>query len=143
MAEAQQGDTVKVHYKGSLQDGTVFDDSHDREPLEFTIGDQEVIPGFEEAVVGMEPGDSKTTQISSDDAYGAHRDELVTSVDRDNLPEDMDPQVGQRLEVQQQNGQPIPVTVTNTDDSTITLDGNHPLAGEDLTFEIELLHLEG
>ena len=142
MAEAQEGDTVKVHYKGTLQDGTVFEDSHEREPLEFTLGEQEVIPPFEEAVEGMEPGESKTTEIGSDNAYGPHRDDLVAAISRDELPDNLDPQVGQRLELQQENGQSMPVTVTETDESTVTLDGNHPLAGEDLTFEIELVDIE-
>lgn len=142
MAEAQQGDTVKVHYKGTLEDGSVFDDSHDREPLEFTIGGGEIIPGFEEAVVGMEPGDTKTTEISSENAYGPHREDLVASVSRNELPEDLDPEVGQRLQIQQENGQSMVVEVTETGESDVTLDGNHPLAGEDLTFKIELVDIE-
>lgn len=142
MADAQQGDTVKVHYKGMLQDGTVFDDSADREPLEFTIGNGEIIPGFEEAVVGMSPGESQTVELASDEAYGPHRDDLVAAVSRSELPDDLDPEVGQRLEIQQRDGQSMVVKVTEVDESTITLDGNHPLAGQDLTFEIELVDIE-
>ena len=142
MVEAKQGDTVKVHYKGTLEDGTVFDDSHDREPLEFTIGDGDIIPGFEDAVVGMEPGEEQTAEIESDDAYGPRRDDLVASVDRDELPDDLDPEVGQNLELQQENGESMVLTVKDIDESSVTLDGNHPLAGKDLTFGIELVDIE-
>lgn len=140
MAQAQQGDKVKVHYTGKLAvDGTVFDSSHDREPLEFSIGEGEIIPGFEEAVVGMAPGDSKTEEIPSDKAYGPHRQEMVAEVDRQQIPEDISVEVGQQLQVQHPSGQVIPVTVTAVEDSKVTLDGNHPLAGKDLVFEIELV----
>lgn len=141
MPEAEQGDTVKVHYKGTLQDGEVFDDSNDREPLEFTLGEGQVIPGFEDAVEGMSPGETQEVTIPAGEAYGAHRDDLIADIDRGNLPDDMDPQVGQHLQMEQQNGQTLNVVVTDQDDSTITVDANHPLAGEELTFDIELVDI--
>lgn len=141
MAEAKEGDTVKVHYKGTLQDGTVFDDSRDREPLEFTIGAGEIITGFEDVVIGMEPGEELTAEVDAEDAYGERHDELVASVNRDEMPDDLDPQVGQRLEMQDKNGESMILAVSDVDDSTVTLDANHPLAGEDLVFGIELLEI--
>jgi peptidylprolyl isomerase len=141
MAQAKTGDKVKVHYTGKLNDGTVFDTSADREPLQFTIGQGQLIPGFEQAVVGMEPGESKSVEIPSDQAYGPHRDEMVMVVDRKEIPQDLDPKVNQRLQVRQQDGNTFAVTVTEVTDSNITLDGNHPLAGKDLTFEIKLAEI--
>lgn len=138
MTAARNGDTVRVHYTGSLGDGTVFDSSKEREPLEFTLGEGKIISGFEQAVVGMEPGESKTVQIESDNAYGPHREEMVVSVERTRLPEDIEPQVGGQLQVRQPDGSVHPVIVTEVSDASVTLDANHPLAGEDLNFEIEL-----
>jgi len=139
MAQAQSGDTVQVHYTGKLSDGTVFDSSRDREPLEFAIGEGQIIPGFEQAVIGMEPGESKTAEIPSDQAYGPHREEMVLEVDREQIPEDIEVEPGQQLQVQHPSGQNIPVVVTNVAESKVTLDANHPLAGQDLTFDIELV----
>jgi FKBP-type peptidyl-prolyl cis-trans isomerase 2 len=141
MAEAKQGDTVKVHYTGKLDDGTVFDTSAEREPLQFTIGQGQIIPGFEEAVVGMNEGESKTTQIPSDAAYGPHRDEMIVEVDRSQFPPNLDPEVGQQLQIRQPDGQAIVVTVTDLSNESATLDANHPLAGKDLTFDIELVQV--
>ncbi|MHC1585063.1 MAG: FKBP-type peptidyl-prolyl cis-trans isomerase [Candidatus Syntropharchaeia archaeon] len=141
MAQAKIGDTVKVHYTGKLEDGTVFDTSIDREPLQFTIGERQIIPGFEEAVVGMSPGESKTTKIPSDKAYGPHHRELVVVVNRSQFPENFEPVVGEQLEIRQPGGHPILVMVTEVSESTVTLDANHPLAGKDLTFEIELVEI--
>ncbi len=141
MAEAKQGDTVKVHYTGKLEDGTVFDTSAEREPLQFTIGQGQIIPGFEEAVVGMNEGESKTTQISSDVAYGPHREEMIVEVDRSQFPSNLDPEVGQQLQIRQPDGQAIVVTVTDLSSESATLDANHPLAGRDLTFDIELIQV--
>jgi len=140
MAQAKQGDTVKVHYTGKLEDGTEFDSSVQREPLEFTIGEGKIIPGFEQAVVGMEPGEEKTVDVEADNAYGQHHDELIMVVDREQLPSEIDPQVGQQLQVRQ-GDQAFVVQVTDVSDSEITLDRNHPLAGEDLTFDIELVEI--
>jgi peptidylprolyl isomerase len=141
MAQAKRGDTVKVHYVGTFEDGTVFDTSREREPLPFTIGQGEVIPGFEEAVIGMNPGESKKIVIPAENAYGPRHEEMVLVVDRQHLPEGVDPQVGQQYQIPQSDGQSIIVTVTDTSESSVTLDGNHPLAGRELTFEIELIEM--
>jgi peptidylprolyl isomerase len=138
MAQAKTGDTVKVHYTGKLDDGTVFDTSADREPLQFTIGEGQIIPDFEQAIVGMNPGESKTIQIPSERAYGPHHEEMIMVVDRKEFPEDLEPRVDQRLQVRQPDGQEFAVTVTDVSESKVTLDGNHPLAGKDLTFDVEL-----
>lgn len=139
--QAKQGDTVKVHYKGSLEDGTVFDSSLERDPLVFTLGEGRVISGFDEAVTGMSEGESKAARVPAEKAYGPHRDDMVLDVGRENIPESLDVQVGQQLQLQQENAQPIPVTVTDVSDEAVTLDANHPLAGKDLTFELELLEI--
>ncbi len=141
MAEAKHGDTVKVHYTGKLEDGTVFDTSVDHDPLQFTIGEGQIIPGFEQAVVGMNPGESKTIKVTADDAYGLHHEEMVLVVDRNQLPADLNPEVGQQLQSRQPDGQTIVVTVTDVSESSVTLDANHPLAGKDLTFEIQLVEI--
>jgi FKBP-type peptidyl-prolyl cis-trans isomerase 2 len=141
MAEAQSGDTVKVHYKGTLEDGTVFDDSHGDEPIEFTIGNEELIPGFEEAVIGMSPDESREVTIEPEDAYGDRREDLVAAIDRDELPDDMDIEEGQHLRMEGQDGQTMIVRVVELEEETVTLDGNHPLAGKNLTFDIELLEI--
>jgi FKBP-type peptidyl-prolyl cis-trans isomerase 2 len=141
MAEAKQGDEVKVHYTGKLDDGTVFDSSQGRDPIGFTVGSGEVIPGFEEAVVGMEVGDKKTIKIESENAYGPRREDMVVTVDRDKFPEDVEPEEGQRFQVGSEQGQAIPAVVTDVTGDKITLDANSPLAGKDLTFEIELVEV--
>lgn len=142
MAQAKNGDTVDVHYTGKLDDGTVFDSSKGKEPLQFTLGTGQVIPGFEEPVVGMEPGQSKTIHIPSDRAYGPHQPDMVIEVPKDQLPEGMEPGVGDQLQVSQPDGRAYVVTVTNVSDASITLDANHPLAGKDLTFDIELVEIK-
>ena len=141
MAQAATGDTVRVHYTGTLDDGTVFDSSSGREPLEFTIGRGQVIPGFDSTVDGMNPGEYETVKIPAEEAYGPHREEMMLEVDRAQVPAELNPQVGERLEIKQQNGQSVPVTVTAITETLITLDGNHPLAGQALTFEIELVEI--
>lgn len=141
MSQAQQGDTVKVHYTGKLEDGRVFDSSVEREPLEFTIGENLVIPGFEQAVVGMNVGDSITATVPSDEAYGPRRDDLLLKVDRGQLPQDMEPEVGQQLEVREQSGRTTTVTIAAVGTQDVTLDANHPLAGEDLVFDIQLVEI--
>ncbi|SHK68446.1 FKBP-type peptidyl-prolyl cis-trans isomerase [Rhodothermus profundi] len=142
MAQAKAGDHVKVHYTGRLQDGTIFDSSRDREPLEFTLGEGEVIPGFEQAVIGMEPGETKTVTIAAEDAYGPRREDLLIEVGRDQVAPDLELAVGQQLQLRLQDGRVIPVTVAALTDETVTIDANHPLAGEDLTFEIELIAID-
>lgn len=140
--EAKHGDTVEVHYTGTLEDGTVFDSSLEREPLEFTLGEGKMIPGFEEAVRGMQVGQSKTVTITADKAYGPHRDDRILLIKREQLPEDLNPEVGQRLQMRQTEGPTIPVIVTEVFETAIVVDANHPLAGKDLTFEIELLEIK-
>jgi peptidylprolyl isomerase len=140
MAGANAGDTVRVHYTGRLEDGTVFDSSEGRSPLEFTLGEGRVISGFDDAVEGMNPGDQQTVTIPSGRAYGPRREELVLEVDRSNFPDDLDPEVGQPLQVDQQ-GQMFVVTVRDVSPSSITLDANHPLAGRDLTFDLQLVEI--
>lgn len=142
MAQAKNGDTVKVHYTGKLDDGSVFDSSADRDPLEFTLGKEQVIPGFEKAIVGMNPGDSRTATIPADDAYGPHRKEMVMEVGRDQFPPDLEPQVGQQIQIKQPDGHAIAVMVTQISGSKVTLDANHPLAGKDLTFDINLVSIQ-
>ena len=138
MAQAKTGDVVKVHYTGKLDDGTVFDSSDGREPLQFKIGEGQLIADFEQAVVGMNPGDSKTVQIATDNAYGPRHEEMVIEIDRKDLPENLDPKVDQKLQVRQNEGQEFVVMVTAVTETSVTLDGNHPLAGKDLTFDIQL-----
>lgn len=139
MAKAQEGDLVRVHYTGKLEDGTVFDTSEDREPLEFKIGEQKVIPGFEQAVAGMEPGEKKTVELTPEQAYGPHREDMVMEMDRDEVPDNVDPEVGQQLQLRLQSGQTVPVLITDISDGSVTIDANHPLAGKTLVFEIELV----
>lgn len=141
MAQAKQGDTIHVHYTGRLNDGTVFDSSQGRGPLEFTIGQSHVVPGFEGAVVGMNPGESKTAQIPADQAYGPRDEELVLTMDRSRMPEDLDLEVDDRLQVRRKDGGLLDVTVTDISESSVTMDGNHPLAGQDLTFDIRLVEI--
>jgi len=139
MAQAKSGDKVQVHYTGRLTDGTVFDSSEGRPPLEFTVGEGQVIPGFENAVIAMEVGDKKTVEIPVDQAYGPSQDELVMPVPRDQFPPDITPEVGQQLQMGHPSGQTLVVTVTDVKEDIVTLDANPPLAGEDLTFDIELV----
>jgi peptidylprolyl isomerase len=138
MAQAKTGDVVKVHYTGKLDDGTVFDSSANREPLQFKIGEGQLIADFEQALVGMNPGDSKTVQIAADNAYGPYHEEMVIELDRKDLPENLEPKVDQKLQVRQESGQEFVVTVTEVTETSVTLDGNHPLAGKDLVFDIQL-----
>jgi len=140
-AQVKNGDTVQVNYTGKLADGTVFDSSVERGPLEFTLGAGQLIPGFEKAVLGMKVGEKKTVIIPADEAYGPHRDEQVVEIPREELPSDLTPQVGQQLVVTQQDGRQIIVVITEVSDETVTIDANHPLAGKDLTFEIELVKI--
>lgn len=139
MAQARDNDTVKVHYTGKLEDGTVFDSSVDRDPIQFTIGAGQVIAGFERAVTGMEPGETKTATLAPDEAYGPRREEMVSVVDRSQLPDDLELRPGQQLAVKQQDGRQFTVTVTELTDSTVTVDANHALAGKRLTFDLQLV----
>jgi peptidylprolyl isomerase len=141
MAQAQQGDTVRVHYTGTLSDGTVFDSSQGRDPLEFTLGQGKVIPGFEQAVIGMGLGESRTAQIPVNQAYGPRDERMVLEIDRQQVPEDVELEIGDQLQLRRRDGDMSVVTVTDMTESSVTLDGNHPLAGEDLTFDIELVEI--
>jgi peptidylprolyl isomerase len=142
MSQVKHGDKVKVHYTGRLDDGDVFDSSHDREPLEFVVGKGEVIPGFDDAVLGMSPGETRTERMGAKKAYGDHRDDLVIDVTREKMPDDMDPKVGEMLRIGDEVGRSFVAMVVGTDEDKITIDANHPLAGKDLTFEIELLGID-
>ncbi len=141
VAQAKIGDTVRVHYTGKLEDGTVFDSSLDHNPLQFTLGQGQIIPGFEQAVMGMTPGESKTETIAATQAYGPYREDMVVEIGRHQMPAELSPEVGQQLEVSQGPGQTIPVIVTDVSDTTVTLDANHPLAGETLVFDIHLVEI--
>lgn len=143
MSKVKDGDTVKVHYTGTLENGEVFDTSENREPLEFTLGEGQLIPGFEKAVTGLAVGDSTTVDIPSKEAYGDVREDLIISVPKAQLPEDIEPQIGMQLQVNQPDGQPVPVRVTAIEDENLTLDANHPLAGKDLSFKIEVVDVAG
>lgn len=143
MSKVKDGDTVKVHYTGTLENGEVFDTSENREPLEFTLGQGQLIPGFEKAVTGLAVGDSTTVDIPSKEAYGEVREDLIISVPKAQLPDDVEPQVGMQLQVNQPDGQPVPVRVTEIGDENLTLDANHPLAGQDLSFKIEVVDVAG
>jgi peptidylprolyl isomerase len=141
MAQAQSGDLVRVHYTGRLADGTIFDTSMEREPLEFTLGGGELIPGFEQAVLGMTAGESKTATILVDQAYGPHHTERVIDVERHHLPPDLQPELGQRLQMTRPDGTTITVVITTITETQVTLDANHPLAGQDLIFDIMLVEI--
>lgn len=142
MTQAKTGDTIKLNYTGKLDDGSVFDTTENRDPLQFVLGEDRLIKGFEAAVVGMNPGDTKTVQLEPEQAYGPRRDEMVLDINRSNLPEDMQPQVGQKLQLQpKEGGQPVDSTITRVSETDVTVDANHPLAGRPLTFEIELLEV--
>ena len=141
MTEAKEGNTVKVHYTGKLDDGSVFDSSVGGEPLEFTIGQGQMIPGFEQGVVGMALGETRTVIIAADQAYGIHRPEGVFEVDRSEIPASIPLEVGMQLQATSAAGRPAQMTVIELSDDKVKLDANHPLAGKDLTFEIEVVEI--
>lgn len=167
MAQAKNGDKVKVHYIGTLDDGSVFDASEEKEdqcgdgcddtgcgdsgcgcgghdtsgPMEFVIGEGNLIPKFEEAVIGLEPGQSVKVRIASDDAYGPRVDEMVAVIDRTEIPAEIEPNIGDHMEVILEDGTPMPVMVIDVTETSVTLDANHPLAGMDLNFEIKLIEI--
>ncbi len=141
MIKAKDGDTVRVQYTGKLEDGSVFDSSKKSDSLQFTIGKGQVLHGVEQAVIGMQPQESKTVLVPAAEAYGPHRDEMTTQVQRSQFPDSVVLKVGQRLQINQKNGQSIAVSVLGLSDSTVTLDANHPLAGKDLTFDLQLVEI--
>ena len=142
MSHAKSGDTVHIHYTGTLDDGTRFDSSQGREPLEFEVGSGQVIPGFDKAVEGMAVGDSKSVRIEPAEAYGERHEQLVQEVDRSVLPDDLDPRTGMALQSSSPDGQITQFMVTAVTDETITVDANHPLAGHALSFDIELVDIK-
>jgi len=141
MTQAKSGDKVRIHYTGTLDDGTQFDSSEGHDPLEFALGGGQVIPGFDSAVDGMTVGESRTVTIAPEEAYGQRHEQLVQQVSRDALPEDMEPAVGMQLQSQSPDGQIMNLIVTEVADDSITVDANHPLSGQALTFEIELVEI--
>ena len=141
MACAKPGDVVKVHYTGSFEDGTVFDSSEGREPFEFVVGVGQVVPGFDRAVLGMEEGATKTVTITPEEGYGKRYDDLVVTFPRADLPPGLEPKVGMNLHIESEDGDVAEVVVTAVDESSITVDQNHPLAGKSLTFEIKLVEI--
>jgi peptidylprolyl isomerase len=141
MTKAKFGDTVKVHYKGRLDDGTVFAGTTDGDPAEITIGARMVIPAFEEAIIGMDPGDSKTVRIPKEAAFGLQRRELVQTIDREGLAPGLKPEVGQRLQAVDAEGRSIHAVIRGISKQTVTIDANHPFAGQNLNFEIQLVEI--
>ena len=141
MTDVKAGDTVRIHYTGTLTDGTTFDSSEGRDPLEFTVGSGQIIPGLDKALPGMAVGDTKTVNVPADEAYGQAKPDARQSVPRDQVPADIPLDIGTRLQVQTPTGQQMAVTVAEVTDEAVVLDANHPLAGQDLTFDIELVSI--
>jgi len=141
MAQVKLGDTVRLHYTGTLADGSVFDSSEGRDPLEFTVGGGQIIPGLDKAIPGMEVGDKKTVEIPADEAYGPVQPGARQTLPRADFPKDIPAEEGLQLQMQTPDGQVLPVTIVAVTDEEITLDANHPLAGKDLTFAIELVSI--
>jgi len=141
MSQAAAGKTVRFHYTGSLADGTVFDSSTERDPLEVTLGAGQIIPGVDQALTGMAPGEDKKVTLPAEEAYGPHRDELIHEVGRERLSPEMNVSVGDRLEGTDESGRRLQLTVVDVNDQAVKLDANHPLAGEDLTFELKLVEV--
>jgi peptidylprolyl isomerase len=141
MKSAGSGNTVKVHYTGTLDDGNVFDSSRERDPLEFIMGEGQMIPGFENAVAGMNVGDTKTVKIPAIEAYGVHRDELVVKINRVQFPDNIVPVPGLQLSLKSPDGKIVNAVITSVEADSVSLDANHPLAGKDLTFDIELMEI--
>jgi FKBP-type peptidyl-prolyl cis-trans isomerase 2 len=141
MPKAKEGDTVVVHYTGKLADGCIFDTSRNADPLRFTMGEGRMIPGFEEAIIGMSPGESKTVEMPPEKAYGKYREDLLLTIKRSDLPEDIVPELGMDLEICAVNGRMVPVQITDMDEEVVCLDANHPLAEQTLTFDIALVEI--
>ena len=141
MTQVKTGDTVKIHYTGTLTDGTRFDSSEGRDPLQFQVGSGQIIPGLDSALPGMTPGEKKTVQVPCDQAYGAVNPQARQAVPRDQIPADIPLEPGTQLQMQTPQGQVMPVTVAEVTETEVTLDANHPLAGRDLVFDIELVEI--
>lgn len=142
MSQVKSGDTVAIHYTGTLLDGSTFDSSEGRDPLEFVVGSGQIIPGLDVALPGMAVGDKKTVQIACADAYGPLNPDMRQAVPREGIPPEIQLEVGMQLQMQTPDGQAMPVTVVELDDATVTLDANHPLAGKDLKFDIEVMRID-
>jgi peptidylprolyl isomerase len=141
MSQVKNGDKIKVHYTGRLKSGEVFDSSREREPLAFTLGLGQLIPGFENGVIGMAVGESRTVEIPPDEAYGPHLPRLVTVVKRSQFPRNITPEIGQELQTEDEGGRPLDLRVTKIEGDNVTLDANHRLAGETLIFDIEVVEI--
>jgi peptidylprolyl isomerase len=141
MAVAQEGDRVKVYFTGTLKDGTIFGQTHEDEPFEFTIGEKNVLPKFEGAVIGMKEGESKTVLIAPEDAYGVRDEKRVFTAEKSEIPDHITPEVGKKIQVQMGSGQMAILTVLEVSEDKVIFDANDPLAGEELTFEIKLLEI--
>ena len=141
MQQVKKGDTVRVHYHGKLTNGSTFDSSEGRDPLEFTVGNGQVIKGFDDALVDMKVGDKKTVQIPVDEAYGQRNDDMMMEYPKAEFPADMNPEAGMELHMSDNQGNVFPVVIAEVRDETVLLDANHPLAGEDLVFDIELVSI--
>lgn len=141
MQQVKNGDTVRVHYHGTLTDGSTFDSSEGREPLEFVVGEGQVIKGFDDAMVDMKVGDKKTVNIPVADAYGERRDDMMMQYPKTEFPDDMTPEPGMQLHMSDNSGNVFPVLIAEVLEEVVVLDANHPLAGQDLTFEIELVSI--
>ncbi len=141
MSQAKEGDTVRMHYSGSLPDGTKFDSSEGRDPLEFTLGSGQIIPGLDSAVTGMEVGESKQVTVGPAEGYGDRDPSRIQAVPRDQIPEHIPTDPGTQLQMQTPEGQTLPVVIAEANDSEVTLDANHPLAGQKLTFDVELVEI--
>ena len=141
MAAAQEGDRVKVYFTGTLQDGTIFGQTHEDEPFEFTIGEKNVLPKFEDAVIGMEEGENKTVLIAPEDAYGRRDEKRVFTAEKSEIPDHITPERGKKIQVQTGSGEMVILTVLDISEDKVTFDANDPLAGEELTFEIKLLEI--
>jgi FKBP-type peptidyl-prolyl cis-trans isomerase 2 len=143
MQQAKKGDTVKIHYHGRLTDGTTFDSSEDREPLEFELGSGMVIPGFDLGVSGMTIGEKKTINIPAAEAYGEKNEEMILEFPKTQFPQDMTPEVGMQLNMSNNQGQNFPVVIVEVKEEVVMLDANHPLAGKELIFDLELVEIAG
>ncbi len=141
MTDAKAGDTVRIHYAGTLEDGTTFDSSAGRDPLEFTVGSGQIIPGLDRAIPGMAVGDTKVVEVPHMEAYGPHNPEARQAIPRETVPADLPVDPGTRLAMRTQDGRDVSVTVVEATETELVLDANHPLAGKDLTFEIELVEI--
>lgn len=141
MSEVVVGDHVKVHYKGKLENGEQFDSSYEKEPIEFTVGANQVIAGFDNGMIGMKTGDKKTLEIEKTDAYGEYRHDLVVKFTKKDFPNDIEPELGKYIELKTQDGKSVNTVIKEIDGDDVYLDANHPLAGQDLTFEVELVDI--